>query len=87
LQEKEDENWFKKTKVAKELNIFVGGICKLIENCKCAKTRSKLNSKIEGLNIGLQEKEFEKYNFLEDRFMRFYETIEGCAENSYLFEG
>ena len=48
------------------------------EKHKCAKRRAKLKDIVDELNIGLKDKNF-KSEFLDDAFMRFYETEEGLS--------
>ena len=76
LNEKEEESWFKKKEVAKEVTIFMESMNKLKGHCKCAKRKAKLQELIHVIKCLLKTTLFQRGNSLDDVFMKFYEITE-----------
>jgi len=77
-QENGDESWFPMTEVVDEILRFVKYQSTRQEKYKCAKRRAKLKDILDELEFGVKNKRV-KSEFLNDAFMRFYETEEGLS--------
>ena len=78
IDENEDENWFPKTKVYEELEVFLNCKHHIIGKVNCTKQRLDLKVILEGIKRGMKDQVINN-EFLNLAFMMFYKTID-CQE-------
>lgn len=75
MDEKEDENWFPKTKVYEELEAFLYSEHDIIGKGNCTQRQSDLTTILEGIKKGMKDQIIND-EFLNLAFMMLYETID-----------
>ena len=75
MDEKEDKNWFPKTKVYEELEAFLNCKHQIIGKENCTQWRSDLKTILEGIKKGMKDQIINN-EFLNLAFMMLYETMD-----------